>query len=159
MKKDKLHTIKESGFKAPKDYFDSLEDSVMNQIKLKSTASNSGFEVPDNYFENLEQEIISKTRKTEPKVIKLFSKKNLVYVSSIAAAIVLLFTLNISNTKEELDYKTVENYILDEEISSYDIASLLEEEDLTEDNFIEYTIEEETVEDYIIDNLSVEDLY
>lgn len=161
MKKDNLHNINENGFRVPKNYFETFEDQLFSELKLKETAQNPGFKAPNDYFEDLETKVMAQVSnsKTKTKVIPLFSKKNLIYVSSIAAAIILLLTLNINGTPEELDEQTVENYLLNEEISPYEIASLLEEEELTEDNFIEYTIEESTVEDYIIDNLSVEDLY
>ncbi len=43
MNKNKLHTIKDSGFKTPKNYFDGLEDSIMNQIKLQGKIESTGF--------------------------------------------------------------------------------------------------------------------
>ncbi|WP_282135622.1 hypothetical protein [Seonamhaeicola maritimus] len=161
MKKNKLHNIKESGFNVPNGYFDSLEDNIMSELKLKEFSKNSGFKTPDNYFDALEDTILNKvSQNKETKVIKLFNRRTIVYASSIAAAVLLLFSLSIfSNQDEELDYETVENYILNENFDSYEIASLLDEEDLSEENFIEFNIEDEAVEDYIFDNLDVEDLY
>lgn len=162
MKKDKLHTIN-SGFKTPKNYFNNFDDNLINNIKLKAQVENTGFITPNDYFNKLEHEIINKVSasKKQTKVINLFTKKQLVYISAIAATIVLLFTLNIKTTETtDLDYKTVENYIIEEDISSYEIAALLDETDLSETHFIEYnTIEEDAVEDYILNNLNVEDLY
>lgn len=162
MKKDKLHNIKKNGFTVPEGYFDSLEDNIIDELKVKESVTNTGFKVPDNYFENLEDSVLSKVSNLEKdtKVIKLFSRKTILFASSIAAAILLLFNLSIFTEKAtEPDFETVENYILNEDISTYEIASLLEEEELTEENFIEFSIEEDTVEDYILDNLYVEDLY
>ncbi len=161
MKKNKLHNNIKSGFKTPEGYFDSLEEHIMSELKLKELSNSSGFKTPDNYFSNLEDTITSQVSKKETKVIKLFTKKRLIYISGIAAAILLLFNVSIFNKIEEwpTDFQTVETYILEEDINYYDIATLLDEDELIEDNFIDYTIKEETVEDYIIDNLNVDDLY
>ena len=53
MKKENLHNIKQSGFKTPNAYFDTIEDQIMSQISLKNSNENSGFKVPDNYFETI----------------------------------------------------------------------------------------------------------
>ena len=162
MNKNKLHNIKENGFKVPEGYFDSLEGNIMSELKLKEQVNTSGFSTPHNYFEALEDHILDQvSEEKDIKVIKLFSRKGIVYASAIAAAVLLLFNLSIFGKSEEwvIDNETVENYILDENIDSYEIASLLNEEDLLEDNFIEFNIEENTIENYILDNLNVEDLY
>ena len=66
------------------DYFEGLEDSILTQAKLKSLVSNSGFKAPEGYLDNFEVVI-----KKETKVISIFSRKNILFVSSVAAAIVL----------------------------------------------------------------------
>ena len=162
MNKEKLHNIKENGFKVPEGYFDSLEDNIMSELKLKDQVNTSGYTTPDNYFEALEDSILDKvSEEKDTKVINIFSRRNIIYASAVAAAIVLLFNLSIFGESEEwdIDNETVENYILDEGITSYEIASLLDEEELTEEDFIDYTDEENYIEDYIIDDLNVEDLY
>lgn len=164
MKKNKIHNINENGFNTPDGYFNSLEDNIMNELKLNEVAkSKSEFKTPDNYFETLEDSILSKVSEEKPiKVINLFSKKNIIYATSIAAAVLLLFNLSIFKAKpsfDNLDSETVENYILSENVESYEIASLLNEDELTEENFLEFNIEAEIVEDYILGNLDAEDLY
>ena len=162
MKKNKLHNIEETGFKVPDDYFDALEDVILSDIKLKKMSSDSGFKLPEDYFNALEATITNKmATKTHTKVIPLFRKRTLIYISSTAAVVLLLFNLSIFKSKptfDSLDFETVENYILNENIGSYEIAALLSEEDLLEENFIEYQVEEETIEAYILDNLDVEDI-
>lgn len=160
MEKNKLHNIKNTGFKVPNDYFESLDDIILSEIKLKNTITDSGFSVPETYLETLEDRILNKvSRNKTPKVIPLFSKSRLVYASSIAAAILLLFNLSIFEkniTFDSLDIDNVESYIMNEAFDSYEIATLLAEEELTEDNFIDYDFDEETIEAYIIDNLDIE---
>ncbi|MEP5340404.1 MAG: hypothetical protein ABJL44_06005 [Algibacter sp.] len=162
MKQNKIHNIKETGFKVPKDYFKNLEDVILSDIKLKSTTDDSGFKAPEDYFNTLERKILDKISENDnPKVIPLFSKKNLIYISSIAAAVLLLFNLSIFEkelTWDDLDINTVENYIINENIGTYDIASLLINEELKEEDFINYSLNDEHLETYLMDNLDIENL-
>jgi len=162
MENNNLNKIKNSGFTAPKDYFKNFEDTIMSHAKLKDSISNSGFEVPDGYFENLEDSIMQKVSERDTtKVIPLFTRRNLIYISGVAAAILLFFNLSIFNndiTFDSLDIETVENYIIDEGINSYEIAALLTEEDLLDSDFVENDYSDETIETYILDNLDIEDL-
>jgi len=162
MNKNNLHNIKKTGFKVPEDYFNNLEDIILSQQKMEELSDDSGFKTPENYFETLENRIIAKASKKETsKVISLFSKRNLVYASSIAAAILLLFNLSIFQSKlnwNTLDIQNVENYIIEEEMSSYEIASLLSDEELIEENFINYDFNDENIESFLLDNLDINDL-
>ena len=160
-----LNNIKNAGFKTPDNYFDAVEDNIMNAIKQENNlnlSKETGFKTPDNYFDTIEDVIINKIEtKTTPKVITLFSKRNLLYASSIAAAVLLLFNLSIFDkevTWESLDAQTVENYIIDEGIDSYELAALLTDDDFSEIDFIEQNITAETLENYLLDNLDLEEL-
>lgn len=163
MKTNKLNNISSSGLKAPKDYFENIEDRFMAEIKLSEADNNSGFKAPEGYFDTLENSILNKVSEKETtKVISLFNKENLIYISSIAAAILLLFNLSIFETKsnswDSIDADTVENYILDENVGSYEIASLLLDDDISEDSFLDLEFTDEAMEDYFLENTSAEDL-
>tara|TARA_R110002096_G_scaffold236447_3_gene427018 strand:- start:8909 stop:9406 length:498 start_codon:yes stop_codon:yes gene_type:complete len=162
MQTNKLHNIKETGFKVPKDYFDTLEDTVLDNIKLKEQSSEPGFKTPDNYFETLEDTILSKvSEKESPKVISIFSRRNLIYASSIAAAVLLLLNLSIFENEsgwEDIEAETVENYIINENMGSYEIASLLIDEELNEDNLTDIEFSDDALENYFLDHTTVEDL-
>ncbi|WP_147676057.1 hypothetical protein [Algibacter pacificus] len=162
MKTNKIHNVTHSGLKAPKDYFDNLEDRFMTEIKLNEAAKNSGFKAPEGYFETLEDCILNQVSEKETtKVIPLFSKKNLLYISSIAAAVLLLFNLSITKTEtswDNLDADTVENYILEENVGTYDIASLLLDNEITEDAFAFLEVTDEAMEGYFLEHTSAEDL-
>lgn len=156
---DKLKNIKNTGFNVPANYFDGIEDSVLSQIKLKSIEG-TGFKVPEGYFESLEDTVISKIHKKDStKVINLFSRRNLLYVSSIAAALLLLFNLTDLNNKnisfENLETAMLETYV-NEYIDSYDMASLFVEEEITVENFIEHNLSEENMENYILNHVDME---
>ena len=85
-----LNNIKKTGFKTPEGYFDNFENQILDKIKkdesLKSIV-NPGFNVPDGYFINLEEAVFNKLHTTDnTKVVSLFSRRNLIYLSGVAAA-------------------------------------------------------------------------
>lgn len=154
MKLEDLHN-KPSGFKTPDNYFKDLEA----ELHLKSKAETSGFKTPDNYFETVEDNILNKVAKTDDvKVISIFSRRNLLYVASMAAAVALFFTLNINNnnttfTLTDIDDDTIESYVLDSH-STDDLALLIDDGDT---NF-GTVISDNALETYIINNTDTEDL-
>lgn len=166
MQKD-LNNIKNTGFKVPNDYFNSLEDTILNKIKDDSALKNidsSGFEMPNGYLDTLEDTVFNKlSKKKNPKVISLFNKRNLLYVSGVAAAIIIMFGFFWNNTtalEMELDYEMVESYLIDQNISSYEIASLLTEEELSniDSEIMSEAFNDEDMEDYLLENVNFEDI-
>ena len=165
MKNKNLHHIESAGFKTPNNYFESFDDQIFKKLEIESqldSVKETGFKVPEYYFESFNDKILDETilRTNEPKVIQLFSKRNLIYASSIAAAILLLFNLSIFDSKPtfgNLETETVENYIIDENISSYDIASLLSDEQIEEEFIIDF-FENDNIEEYLFNNADIEDL-
>ena len=161
MKNEKLHNIKSTGYKTPDDYFESFDEKIFSKLNIESpldSIKETGFKVPGNYFESFTDAILDKK---ESKVIQLFSKTNLIYISSIAAAILLLFNLSIFDNKPtfgNLDIETVESFIEDENISSYEIAALLTEEQIEENIIIDYSFSEDNIEEYLLDNADIEAL-
>lgn len=162
MNKENINNIKGSGFKIPKDYFENLEDHLLNQSKLKNAADQTGFKVPDVYFETLEQNILNQVSKKETiKVISLFTKRNIIFMTGIAAAILLLLNLSIFQSEskwDSLDSETVENYLLNEDIGPYEIASTLGNIDFSEENFVDQHINENILETYLLENMDMENL-
>lgn len=160
MKNKKLHNIKSAGFKTPNDYFESFDEIIFSKLNTKSpldSIKETGFKLPSDYFESFDEKVLEK----EPKVIQLFSKRNLIYVSSIAAAILLLFNLSIFESKpsfDNLDTETVESYIIDENISTYEMAALFSDEQIEEDLIIEYAFSEDHIEEYLLNNADIEAL-
>ncbi len=166
MQKD-LNNIKNTGFKVPKDYFNILEDTILSKIKAESILKDidsPGFEIPNGYLDTLEYTVFNKLPKKEnPKIISLFSKKNLIYISGVAAAIVIMFGFFWNNTNAsemELDYEMVESYLIDQNISSYEIASLLTEEELSniDSEIMNEAFNDEDMEDYLLENVNFEDI-
>ncbi|MBT8268302.1 MAG: hypothetical protein HKO67_12025 [Flavobacteriaceae bacterium] len=164
----KIKNISNSGFKAPEGYFEQLEDSVMARLKTESVRDISeehGFKAPEGYFDEVEQQILEKLSiDNETKVVSIFSRKSLYYVSGIAAAIVILLAVFLNGSaeeNEELDYQMVETYIIDQDISTYEIASLLTEDELDQielDIMSSNLTDEESLEDYLLENINLEDI-
>ena len=131
MKNKKLDHIKSTGFKTPKNYFESLDDTIL-ELTLKDEKS---------------------------KVIQLFSKRHLVYISGIAAAVLLLFNLSIFDstpTFDDLETETVENYLIDENITSYEIAALLSDNQIEEDITVDLNLDGDYIEEYLLNNADIE---
>ena len=163
MKNKNLKNIQESGFKIPEGYFEDFENTIMDHAILKEKVKDSGFTVPKDYFNTLEDNILSNVAEKEPvKIISLINKKTIIYLSGIAATILLLFnifTFNEEFNYDSLDIETVEHYILSENLETEELASLFNDSDFLEEGFMTINFSEEAIEDYAIDNLEINDLY
>ena len=165
--KRELNNIKNTGFKVPQTYFQNLEDQIMGNIKLNEALQNlddTGFKAPKGYFDALENDVLAKvTEKKNPKVISLFNKQNLIYISGVAAAILIMFNVFWNNTEtsiDSIDIELVENYIIDQGINTYEIASLLSDndDDINLDiELFDETFNDDSLEDYLFENVDLED--
>ncbi|WP_109300230.1 hypothetical protein [Aquimarina sp. AU474] len=174
MKKDKLHNDK-GGFKVPEDYFTSFEEKLSQAISSENseesildTLKSTGDKVPKGYFDAVEEEILQKTIGVQPKskVIALFSKRNILFVSGIAAMIAIIISLSINTESkinfDDIDIADIQTYFDDGniELSDQEMASLLgeehnytetfEDELVDDDDLLEYLSEEDNIEDEII---------
>ena len=165
MKNKNLNNINTTGFNIPKDYFEIFENQLLNKINAEETVLNvksTGFKTPKDYFNNIEDGVFVKlSEEKNTKVISLFNRKTIVYVAGIAAAIVLCFNLSMFDSTiafEDLEAATVESYILEDDINSYEIAALLTEEELNESTIITHDFQDETIEEYLLNNADIEAL-
>lgn len=167
MKHKKLEHIKSAGFKTPHNYFESFDAKLKKRLSENKPLDNietSGFKVPDQYFQTLDTKISSQLKHDKP-VIALKSKQVLYYSIAVAASIVLLFSIVFSSetvtntpTFETLEMASIENYLYTEDYTHLELASLLTEDELSQDNFISLDISENTIETYLLDNINIEDL-
>ena len=163
MKHNKLQHIRSTGFKTPDGYFESFEDQLLSELNPESPLSlpqTHGFKIPDGYFDTINTSILDTQVENKTKVIPLFSKKHVIYASSIAAAVLLLFNLSIFENKpsfDTLDTETVESYI-DSHLSSYEMAALLADEATEEDLEMDYPFEEDHIEEYLLNNADIQTL-
>jgi hypothetical protein len=159
-----LNNIKSHGFKIPEGYFESFDEKILGELNKVTSLETmeSGFKTPKNYFNTVEDIIINEvSEQKDVKVISIFNKKNMIYVTSIAAAVLLLFNLSIFDKNpsfDNLDSETVENYFLNENISSYEIASVLSDDELVDVISINYNVEEENLEAYLMEHADIETL-
>ena len=143
-----------------KAFCDQLNGKVLNRVENKSHAS----EIVKLFIElshtfNQLQFTKNTNEQESVKVIPLFSKRNIIYISSIAAAILLLFNLNTLNKSfnfDSLDTETVDSYILNN-FEADEIASLFSSTELSETNFIDYNLNDETL-DYYLESLDETEL-
>ena len=150
---DKFKNIKQSGYKTPEGYFDNIEETVFNKMKAQSSLDSikkPGFKVPEDYFSTVEDNVFNmlKADEKEVKVVSLFSKRNLLYYSGIAATLVLMFTIFKPDSElsfDSLETELVESYISTHSINSSDLATLWNETDLNDMAFNEYEFLDETV--------------
>lgn len=158
MKKNPLHNKQETGFKAPKDYFNSFEESLKAIITTEQFPKESGFKVPESYFNAIDGEKFTSKEK-EVKIISLLNWKALSLVASVAAILIIMFGHKNNNNMlnfENIETVQIENYLLEEQISNEELAMNLQEETLTLDSFLE--LKEENIEDYLLENASIENL-
>lgn len=164
--KTNFEHIKQSGFKAPDGYFDNLEESVFSKLNASSNLDalkSTGFKVPDYYFSTVEDKVLEslKNDQKEVNVIHIFSKRNVLYYSGIAAAIVLMISIFTPDAKfsfDSIETELVESYIATQNINASDLATLWNETDFNDVVFDDYEFLNETVEDYIFDDATIEDL-
>jgi hypothetical protein len=162
MKKDKLHNAKSTGFKTPDNYFESIEDKFFEHLsekKVIDSIEDSGYTLPKDYFNTVEDKVLGQLNSEEKPVVKLNSRKSFYYIAGIAASLIVLFAIFINNTKpEEISVEMVENYLENRDLDSYELAQLLSDEDLLEDDFtIAATpYEEDNLESYLLDNVDIE---
>ncbi|MFD1163559.1 MULTISPECIES: hypothetical protein [Hwangdonia] len=166
MKNKNLHNIKSSGFKTPDNYFESFDDELLAKLKTSNKLDGiktTGFKVPNDYFETIDDTILNAVKnQRDTKVISLFTWKKVAYASAVAASIILMFNL-VFNTSEELTFDSletasIENYLAEEDFTSYELATLLTEEELNSEAFTNTNITEDSLEDYLLDNADIEDL-
>ncbi|TJY36151.1 hypothetical protein [Pontimicrobium aquaticum] len=163
----KLNNIKKTGFEVPKDYFHNMEDKIMDAIKLNDALQNmgdAGFKAPEGYFDALEDVVLTKIKDSKnPKVISLFNKQTLMYISGVAAAILIMFSVFWNKNEVSIDTieaELVENYFIEQGINTYEIASLLTEDnnDINLDiELFDDTFNDDSLEDYLLENVNLED--
>ncbi len=163
MRTNKLQNIKETGFKVSKDYFKSLEDSILSDLKLKELSPKSGYTTPDYYFNTLEDNIINTINQTkEVKVVKFITWRKVVFATAVAASLILIIDVFFNNTKNvtinTIETASIENYIINEDVETNEFASLFTKEDLQDVQLITDGYNSETLENFVFDNLEIEDI-
>jgi purine-nucleoside phosphorylase len=127
-----------NGFTTPKDYFDTLsnkiDEKINGEVNTQSIPKRSGFIVPEDFFVKNEAKLLARINSTEAKVVSL--KHTLYKVSGIAAVLLLtIVSPMLYNSAETKNNELVEMSYLQlhsEELSVYEVGSMLEEKELIE---------------------------
>ena len=165
MNKNNKHI--KTGFTTPDNYFNHFEEKLLHNIPAReNTQKETGFITPDGYFNKIDNEILNKVTVTETKIIKLFSKKQLLYVASIAAVGILsLFIINPydsnSPTFDDIEYAAFEEYLNTEDIdiSALELADLYNIQTNDLDNISFLNIEDENILEYLSEETTYDDYY
>ena len=162
MKLKDLHNDKTAGFKMPKDYFNTLEDSILNEAKLQDKVSDHGFKVPDYYFDTLEDEILTKFHSKSTTKVRTLNIKPWAYAASIAACLALMFTLTFSKNQthsiSSINNDTLESFILSEELNTSEMAALITDSDVFENDILNSALSDASIDYYIESEVDLEDL-
>lgn len=162
MKKNKLHNVKSTGFKTPDNYFESFEDKLFQRLTHKELINDieeSGYTVPKDYFDSVEDNVFSRLRSDDSPVISLKSRKPFYYIAGMAASLLLLFAVFIySESSEYISAEVVEAYLENRDLSTYELAELLSDSDLLDEDFtfIETPYEEDNLESYLLEHTNIE---
>lgn len=138
MKTELKNTIITSGFTTPLDYFDDLSDKIVEKITGEAATDlipkTSGFIVPENFFVKNEDKLITIINYSKAKVVSI--KYTLYKVIGIAAVLLLTIVSPLLYLSAETkDNEFVEMSYLQlhsEELSVYEVGSMLEEKEIIE---------------------------
>ena len=154
---------KKDGFRTPDGYFEGLARNIMDRMeeqdpKLPKT---EGFKVPDGYFDKVGEKILS--QKKETKVVRLYPYRKWFYTAASIAAVILIVIGLQWQGDQNLSFNDIANMELEAYfddhatgISSYELAEVLELEELEVSDILEEDWSEENIVDYLDD--TIEDL-
>ncbi len=168
--------MQHSGLKAPESYFDTLDNKILEEINITNEKSSTlthhiqaGFHVPEKYFDTIEKTIAQKTVSAHKNttVVSLFSRKNIAYISGIAAMVAIIISLSINKKKdvfsfETLDIVDIQKYVEEGNatFSDTEIAELLDDTVSFTDTLNDNEISDEELENYLSDeNLEDDSIY
>ncbi len=160
--------------KLPEGYFEQFNQRLMDKIAAEEASSvviipkNDGFSIPEGYLDT----VYAKTAKAAglektTKVIPLYAaKKWLAVAASLALLITLYLTVKPTTGEGQLSFDAlaateIQDYLQanTEDLTTYELASLLPTETLSNTLFIEETLESDVILDYLDENVDeLEDL-
>ncbi len=126
------------GFTIPSNYFEAFSNELFEKINgeviTQSLPKSTGFIVPEDFFVKNEAKLLARINYTEAKVVSL--KHTLYKVSGIAAVLILtIVSPMLYNSAETKNNEFVEMSYLQlhsEELSVYEVGSMLEDKELIE---------------------------
>jgi len=149
-------------FKVPTNYFDEFENHLFKKINEEVLPKNIGFKTPTGYFNKLDIKIKRKnnSKSKEGKLIPIVSKKTFMYAASIAAIVILVFSVLKNSTPvytlEEIEISNIENFINEGNIQlkQYEISILFTDEILNNITSIKVRLSGNQLENYLLENIN-----
>ncbi len=157
---EKSNTHK-SGFKIPKNYIEEVQKLIIAEKQFSSIPNTSGFFVPNAYFKTTKNKISSRVINSTPKIVR-FPKRKIIAITSIAATIALFFLLQTTFKTEPyntLNIANIETYLLEEELSNEELATLFLDIELNTENNYNTTIDDTELNNYINNHFDLDQLY
>ncbi|WP_019039373.1 hypothetical protein [Psychroflexus tropicus] len=161
MKASKNTKENKLGFKVPKGYFESLEASVLNEVKTDHMTKKSGFKVPKTYFSDFNVDM-----PVEANDVKLIPfnpwKKWVAAASIVVAAVTGAFYIDSISVEKNIQFSDLDNDMI-ERYLEYNLES--------PDEFIDYNstsikknlesniseLDDEDIFEYLDDKLEEQD--
>ena len=145
---------KNSPFKVPKDYFKSFDANFFIEQELKNKVQKTGFKTPDGYLNDFNVSIPKTSKVTN---LRKLNKKHSIYISGIAAALILLFIFIMpKKDNEEVSLEILEDYLLSEVDQSDLLSNILTLDELN--NLYILNVSSSEIENYLLQNASIETL-
>lgn len=145
---------KNSPFKVPKDYFKSFDANFFIEQELKNKVQKTGFRTPDGYLNDFNVSIPKTSKVTN---LRKLNKKYSIYISGIAAALILLFMFIMpKKDNEEVSLEIIEDYLLSEVDQSDLLSNILTLDELNDLYILNVSSSE--IENYLLQNESIETL-
>ena len=141
-------------FKVPKDYFKSFDANFFVEQELKNKVQKTGFKTPDGYLNDFNVSIPKTSKVTN---LRKLNKKYSIYISGIAAALILLFMFIMpKKDNEEVSLEILEDYLLSEVDQSDLLSNILTLDELNDLYILNVSSSE--IENYLLQNASIETL-
>ena len=121
---------------------------------MKNKVQKTGFKTPDGYLNDFNVSIPKTSKVTN---LRKLNKKYSIYISGIAAALILLFMFIMpKKDNEEVSLEILEDYLLSEVDQSDLLSNILTLDELN-DLYI-LNISSSEIENYLLQNASIETL-
>ncbi len=145
----------------PDGYFDFFAKRLQAQLELDQLLgedTGSGFVVPEGYFKTNASNIINNNIQ-KSKIISLYVKRLVWAAASVAAIVVLVYSMQ-KNTSSELDFNTLSEFVTQDEsnFSTEELASLLNDDEI---GLLSQELlpDDESYLDYLDENTTAYDIY
>ncbi len=161
MKKDR-----DNKFKTPEGYFDSFNERLMARLSEEEDIvsdiipKTDGFGVPAGYFETVHDAVSSRLPRKGARVIALRSYRSLYYAAAAVAALLVLTAVWNRNTASPLGFEDlagadITTYLENNDLglSSYEIAEVVDLEEVSLSDIMDTQLEEEVILDYLNENV------